>query len=49
MEGSLGKAKGFAGELERVAGDIIKLALERKELKQILDNKKQLEIISKLH
>ena len=47
MEGSLEKAKGFAGELDHVAGDIIELSRERKALAETIENQKQLEIISK--
>lgn len=47
MEGSLEKAKAFATELERVAGDIIKLAKERKELNLKITIKRQLSLISK--
>lgn len=47
MEGSLEKAKAFATELERVAGDIIKLAKERKELNLKITSKQQLSLISK--
>lgn len=47
MEGSLEKAQAFASELERVAGDIIKLAKERKELNLKITSKQQLSLISK--
>ena len=40
------KAKGFASELERVAGDIIKLAKERKELNLRITRNRQLTLIS---
>lgn len=47
MDGSLERAKGFAGELERVAGDIIILANERRELTLSITKKRQLQMISK--
>ena len=46
MEGSLERAKGFAGELERVAGDIITLANERRELNLTITKKRQVQMIS---
>ena len=46
MEGSLEKAKTFSSELERVAGDIINLAKERRELTLNITRKRQLTLIS---
>lgn len=46
IDGSLERAKGFAGELERVAGDIIILANERRELTLAITKKRQLQMIS---
>lgn len=47
MEGSLEKAKAFASELERVAGDILKLAKERKVLNLKITSKRQISLIRK--
>ena len=46
MEISLKRAQGFSGEFDRVAGDIIKLAKERKELTQAITKIRQLQMIS---
>ena len=45
-EGSLETAKTFSSELERVAGDIINLAKERRELTLNITRKRQLTLIS---
>lgn len=47
MDGSLERAHAFSGELERVAGDIIKLANERREITLTITKKRQLQMISK--
>lgn len=49
MDVSLERAKGFASELERVAGDIIKLANERRELTLAITKKRQLQMIRKFN
>lgn len=46
MDGSLERAHAFSGELERVAGDIIKLANERREITLTITKKRQLQMIS---
>ena len=46
MIGSLEKAKGFTFELDRVAGDIINLASERKVLTNEITKKRQIQMIS---
>lgn len=48
MDNSLEKAKGFTIDLERVAGDIIKLAKERKELYYKITRNRQFNLISKI-
>jgi hypothetical protein len=48
MDGSLERAKGFAYELERVAGDIIILANERRDLTLAVTKNRQLQMISTL-
>ena len=46
MDGSLDRAHAFSGELERVAGDIILLASERREITLTITKKRQLQMIS---
>lgn len=46
MVGSLERAKGFTVDLDRVAGDIIKLASERKHLTLEITKKRQIQMIS---
>jgi hypothetical protein len=47
MDGSLEKAKGFTGELQRIAGDVITLAAERRTLAQQITRYRQLQMICK--
>lgn len=49
MGGSFERAKGFSGELERVAGDIIRLTKERRELTLAITKKRQVQMIRKPH
>lgn len=46
MDKTLDRAHGFAGELQRVAGDIIKLSNERRDLTQSITKKRRFQMIS---
>ena len=49
MDGSLEKAKGFTQELQRIAGDVINLASERRTLAQKITKKRQFQMISTVY